>query len=299
MRKLILDNRLNPDEIAGTGPGGRITKADVLRMLEHSPQVRRKFGDAPTEVQITAAPAAAATAEASLARPVQRVRMTRLRARIAERLVEAQHTAAILTTFNEVNMGPVMALRAKYKDAFEKQHGVKLGFMGFFVKACIEALKKYPVINAAIDGADIVYHGFFDLGIAVSTSRGLVVPVLRGADHLTLSEIEKSISDFGKRAEEGRLGLDELSGGTFTISNGGVFGSLLSTPILNPPQSAILGMHRIQNRPVAEGDQVVVRPMMYLALSYDHRIVDGREAVLFLVTVKDMLEDPTRFLLQV
>jgi 2-oxoglutarate dehydrogenase E2 component (dihydrolipoamide succinyltransferase) len=238
-------------------------------------------------------------AEPALGKPEQRVRMTRLRARIAERLLEAQRSAAILTTFNEVNMAPVMGLRAKYKDVFEKQHGVKLGFMGFFVKACIEALKKYPVINASVDGQDIVYHGFFDLGIAVSTSRGLVVPVLRNADRLSLAEIEKSITDFGKRAEEGRLGLDDLTGGTFTLSNGGVFGSLLSTPILNPPQSAILGMHRIQNRPVAEGEQVVVRPMMYLALSYDHRIVDGREAVLFLVTVKDMLEDPTRFLLQV
>jgi 2-oxoglutarate dehydrogenase E2 component (dihydrolipoamide succinyltransferase) len=225
--------------------------------------------------------------------------MTRLRARVAERLVEAQRTAAILTTFNEVNMHAVMTMRAKYKEQFEKQHGVKLGLMSFFVKAAVEALNKFPVVNASVEGEDIVYHGYFDIGIAVSTGRGLIVPILRDADKMSLAEIEAAIADFAARGEEGRLGMEELTGGTFTITNGGVFGSLLSTPILNPPQSAILGMHRIQPRPVAENDQVVIRPVMYLALSYDHRIIDGKDAVLFLVAIKDALEDPSRLLLQI
>jgi len=225
--------------------------------------------------------------------------MTRLRARVAERLVEAQRTAAILTTFNEVNMQPVMELRARHRERFEQEHGVRLGFMSFFVKAAIEALRHFPEVNASIDGHDIVYHGFYDIGIAVGTPRGLVVPVLRDADRLTMAEIESRIRDFGERAQNGRLTLEEITGGTFTITNGGVFGSLLSTPILNPPQAAILGMHKIQERPVAEKGQVVIRPIMYLALSYDHRLIDGREAVQFLVMIKELLEDPARLLLEV
>jgi 2-oxoglutarate dehydrogenase E2 component (dihydrolipoamide succinyltransferase) len=225
--------------------------------------------------------------------------MTRLRARIAERMLEAQRSAAILTTFNEINMQALVDLRHNYKDAFVAQHGVKLGIMGFFVRACAEALRRYPVVNASIDGDEIVYHGYFDIGVAVSTSRGLVVPVLRDADKLSLADIERAIAGFGGRGEEGKLSIDELTGGTFSISNGGTFGSMLSTPILNPPQSAILGLHRIQPRPIAEGDKVVIRPMMYAALSYDHRIIDGREAVLFLVAVKELIEDPTRFFLKV
>ena len=225
--------------------------------------------------------------------------MSRLRARIAERMLEAQRSAAILTTFNEINMQALMDLRRNYRDTFQSQHGVKLGIMGFFVKACAEALKRYPIVNASVDGEDVVYHGYFDIGVAVSTSRGLVVPVLRNADKMSLADIERAIAAFGSKGEEGKLTIDELTGGTFTISNGGVFGSMLSTPILNPPQSAILGLHRIEPRPIAEGDKVAIRPMMYLALSYDHRIIDGREAVLFLVAVKELIEDPTRFILQV
>jgi 2-oxoglutarate dehydrogenase E2 component (dihydrolipoamide succinyltransferase) len=231
-------------------------------------------------------------------RPEQRVPMSRLRQRVAERLVMSQSTAAILTTFNEVNMQPVMDLRNRYKERFEKEHGVKLGFMSFFVKAAVAALKKYPVVNASVDGNDIVYHGFFDVGIAVGSPRGLVVPILRDADQLTFADIEKKIADFGKRAGDGKLGLEELTGGTFSISNGGVFGSMLSTPIINPPQSAILGVHATKDRAVVENGQVVVRPMNYLALSYDHRIIDGREAVLALVTLKEALEDPARLLLE-
>jgi 2-oxoglutarate dehydrogenase E2 component (dihydrolipoamide succinyltransferase) len=225
--------------------------------------------------------------------------MSRLRARIAERMLEAQRSAAILTTFNEINMQALMDLRRNYREPFQAQHGVKLGIMGFFVKACAEALKRYPVVNASIDGDDVVYHGYFDVGVAVSTSRGLVVPVLRNADKMSLADIERAIVALTNKGEESKLTIDELTGGTFTISNGGVFGSMLSTPILNPPQSAILGLHRIEPRPIAEGDKVVIRPMMYLALSYDHRIIDGREAVLFLVAVKELIEDPTRFILQV
>jgi 2-oxoglutarate dehydrogenase E2 component (dihydrolipoamide succinyltransferase) len=230
-------------------------------------------------------------------RPEQRVAMSRLRQRIAERLVQSQSTAAILTTFNEVNMQPVMELRKKYQERFEKEHGVRLGFMSFFVKASVHALKKYPVVNASVDGTDIVYHGYFDVGIAVASPRGLVVPIIRDADQLSLADIEKTIADFGKRAQEGKLSIEELTGGTFSISNGGVFGSMLSTPIINPPQSAILGIHATKERPVVENGQIVIRPMNYLALSYDHRIIDGREAVLSLVAIKDALEDPARMLL--
>lgn len=291
VRKLVTEHHLNPSELSGSGQGGRITKEDVLKHLEKPAS--------PAAVTAPVTPSVAAPAIPAGSRPEQRVPMTRLRTRVAERLVEAQQTAAILTTFNEANMQPVMELRNRYKDKFEKEHGVKLGFMSFFVKAAVAALKKYPVVNASIDGSDIVYHGYYDIGIAVSSPRGLVVPILRDADQLSIAEIEKKIVDFGVRAKDGKLTIDELTGGTFTISNGGVFGSMLSTPILNPPQSAILGMHKTTDRPVAENGQVVIRPMMYLALSYDHRIIDGREAVLSLVAVKEALEDPARMLLQI
>jgi 2-oxoglutarate dehydrogenase E2 component (dihydrolipoamide succinyltransferase) len=299
VRRLLEEHKLSPADVLGSGPGGRITKEDVLRHLAHSPQIASNIGEAPTVVEISepATPAPGTTGIAP--RPITRTKMTRLRARIADRMLEAQRSAAILTTFNEVNMQSLMDLRRNYKDAFQTQHGVKLGIMGFFVKACAEALRRYPIVNASIDGDEIVYHGYFDLGVAVSTSRGLVVPVLRNADRMSLAEIERSIVGFGARGEEGKLSIDELTGGTFTISNGGVFGSMLSTPILNPPQSAILGLHRVQPRPVADGDKVVIRPMMYLALSYDHRIIDGRDAVLFLVAIKELIEDPTRFILRV
>ncbi|HEY5285150.1 MAG TPA: 2-oxoglutarate dehydrogenase complex dihydrolipoyllysine-residue succinyltransferase [Polyangia bacterium] len=298
VRRLLDEHKLSPADVTGSGPRGRVTKEDVLRHLEHSPQLASNIGEAPTVVEISEAPARSA-AGALAARPTTRTKMTRLRARIAERMLEAQRSAAILTTFNEINMQALMDLRRNYKEAFQTQHGVKLGIMGFFVKACAEALRRYPAVNASVDSDDIVYHGYFDIGVAVSTTRGLVVPVLRDADRMSLAEIERSIVGFGARGEEGKLGIDELTGGTFTISNGGVFGSMLSTPILNPPQSAILGLHRVQPRPVAEGDKVVIRPMMYLALSYDHRIIDGREAVLFLVAIKELIEDPTRFILRV
>jgi len=288
LRKLVAEHDLDPAQIAGSGRGGRITKEDVLAKLDQ-PGVT-KFASAPVQI-----PAPAMSGE----RPEQRVPMTRLRARVAERLVQAQQTAAILTTFNEVNMQPVMELRNRYKEKFEKEHGVKLGFMSFFVKAAVAALKKFPVVNASIDASDIVYHGYFDIGIAVGSPRGLVVPVVRDADQLSFAEIEKKIADFGNRARDGKLTIEELTGGTFSISNGGVFGSMMSTPILNPPQSGILGMHKTYDRPVAENGQVVIRPMMYLALSYDHRIVDGRDAVLFLVSIKEALEDPARQLLEV
>ncbi len=303
VRRLIKEHNLNPKEITGHGKDGRITKADVLRHLEHSPHLSRQFGsDTPAVPDTEPAQSAAAApqlSQSSDSRPVTRVKMTRLRARVAERLVQAQQTAAILTTFNEVNMQAVMELRARYKDRFEREHGIKLGFMSFFVKAAVEALARFPVVNASVEGDEIVYHQYFDLGIAVSAPRGLVVPVLRDAEQLSLAEIEAKIADFGARAQEGKLALEELTGGTFTISNGGVFGSLLSTPILNPPQSGILGMHRIQERPVAENGAVVIRPMMYVALSYDHRIIDGREAVQFLVALKEAIEDPARLLLQI
>ncbi|MGA1529538.1 MAG: 2-oxoglutarate dehydrogenase complex dihydrolipoyllysine-residue succinyltransferase [Kiritimatiellia bacterium] len=297
VRKLIIENDLDPKEINGTGRGGRITKADVIRHLEHSPHLATKYGDASVESpaieeMVPAQPAAPAEAIS-----VRRVKMSRLRSRIAQRLVEAQHTAALLTTFNEINMQPIMDLRKKYKDGFEKEHGVKLGFMSFFVRAAVEALKKFPVVNATVEGDDIVYFGHYHIGVAVSSDRGLVVPVIRNAESLSLADIEKAIADFATRAQAGKLDIEELSGGTFTISNGGVFGSLMSTPIVNPPQSGILGMHRIQERPVAENGQVVIRPMMYTALTYDHRIIDGREAVQFLVSIKQNIEDPARLLL--
>lgn len=288
VRKLAAEHDLDPAQIAGSGRGGRVTKEDVLAQLEH-----------PAQPAIASAPVQIPAAALGGARPEQRVPMTRLRARVAERLVQAQQTAAILTTFNEVNMQPVMELRSRYKEKFEKEHGVKLGFMSFFVKAAVAALKKFPAVNASIDGGDIVYHGYFDIGIAVGSPRGLVVPVVRDADMLSFAEIEKQIADFGNRARDGKLTIEELTGGTFSISNGGVFGSMMSTPILNPPQSGILGMHKTYDRPVAENGHVVIRPMMYLALSYDHRIVDGREAVLFLVAIREALEDPARQLLGV
>jgi len=302
-RKLIAERGLSESEIAGSGKGGRITKEDVLNYeaVQGSPEPAEspRPAESPAPVPPVAAPPSPVVEFPAGSRPEKRVTMTRLRARIAERLVEAQQTAAILTTFNEVNMQPVMTLRKKYRDQFEKEFGVRLGFMGFFIKAAVEALKKFPVVNASVDGDDIVYHGFFDIGVAVSSPRGLVVPIIRNADQLGIAEIESQIGQFAERARTGSLAIEEITGGTFTITNGGVFGSLLSTPILNPPQSAILGMHKVQDRPVVEEGQVVVRPMMYLALSYDHRIVDGREAVQFLVTIKEQLEDPARMLLEI
>jgi len=298
-RKLIAEHNLDTGSITGTGKGGRVLKEDVLRVLDETPAPSSpaKPSSAPTTAGkvIPLGNASHSSGE----RPEKRVPMTRLRARIAQRLVEAQHNAAILTTFNEVNMQPVMDLRQKYKDKFEKEHGVRLGFMSFFVKASIEALKQFPEVNASIDGNDIVYHGFFDIGIAVGSPRGLVVPILRNADVLSMAKIESQITDYATKAKDGTLAIEEISGGTFTITNGGIFGSLLSTPILNPPQSGILGMHKIQPRPVVENGEIVIRPMMYLALSYDHRIIDGREAVQFLVTIKELLEDPARILLDI
>ncbi|MFN2348758.1 MAG: 2-oxoglutarate dehydrogenase complex dihydrolipoyllysine-residue succinyltransferase [Thioalkalivibrio sp.] len=297
VRKLVAEHDLEPSAIEGSGRDGRILKEDVLRHVEQQ-------GAAKTSEK-TAAPAPRTEAPAPAAstppgqRAERRVPMTRLRARIAERLLEVQQSAAILTTFNEVNMAPVMDMRARHKEGFEKRHGVRLGFMSFFVRAATEALKRFPEVNASIDGKDIVYHGYFDIGIAVSSPRGLVVPVLRDTDGLSMAEVEKGINELGEKAKSGGLTMEDLTGGTFTISNGGVFGSLLSTPIINPPQSAILGMHTIQERPVAEKGQVLIRPMMYLALSYDHRLVDGREAVQFLVTIKSLLEDPAKLLLDV
>ncbi len=304
VRRLVEEHGLDAAAIEGSGPGGRITKEDVLQHLDGQEQSRTAAREAAPEPASTTAPAERPASQAKPSapageRPERRVPMTRLRQRIAERLVEAQQTAAMLTTFNEVNMGPIMELRKRYKDRLEKAHDTKLGFMSFFVKASVEALKRFPAVNASIDGKDILYHGYHDIGIAVSTERGLVVPVLRDAEHMGFAEIEGTIVDFGQRAQAGKLAIEELTGGTFSITNGGIFGSLLSTPILNPPQSAILGMHKIQERPMAENGQVVIRPMMYLALSYDHRIVDGKEAVSFLVTIKDMLEDPARLLLEV
>ncbi|CAE6815985.1 2-oxoglutarate dehydrogenase complex dihydrolipoyllysine-residue succinyltransferase [Paraburkholderia haematera] len=299
--KLMAEAGLAAGDVAGTGRDGRITKGDVLSAGQAAPAA--KAAPAPAAAPKAAKPSlpdvkAPASAEQWLKdRPEQRVPMSRLRARIAERLLESQQTNAILTTFNEVNMAPVMDLRNKYKDKFEKEHGVKLGFMSFFVKAAVHALKKFPLVNASIDGNDIVYHGYFDIGIAVGSPRGLVVPILRNADQLSLAEIEKKIAEFGQKAKDGKLSIEEMTGGTFSISNGGVFGSMLSTPIINPPQSAILGVHATKERAVVENGQIVIRPMNYLALSYDHRIIDGREAVLSLVAMKDALEDPARLLL--
>ena len=301
-RKLMADEGIHPGDIAGTGRGGRVTKGDVLAAVE----AKREGGTPAVEpVREARAPVSPPVAPPAIklpsnlgARPEQRVPMSRLRQRVAERLVQSQSTAAILTTFNEVNMAAAIDLRNRYKERFEKEHGVKLGFMGFFVKAVIHALKKFPMVNASIDGTDIVYHGYFDIGIAVGSPRGLVVPILRDADQLSIADIESQIADYGKRAQEGKLTVEELTGGTYTISNGGVFGSMLSTPIINPPQSAILGVHATRDRAVVENGQVVVRPMNYLAQSYDHRIIDGREAVLSLVAIKEALEDPARMLLE-
>jgi 2-oxoglutarate dehydrogenase E2 component (dihydrolipoamide succinyltransferase) len=297
--KMMAEAGLTPAQVSGSGRDGRITKGDVAAALATAARA-----PAPQPAPAAARPAlpeVRAPVDLTMLseRPEQRVPMSRLRQRVAERLVQSQSTAAILTTFNEVNMQPVMELRNKFKDRFEKEHGVKLGFMSFFVKAAVAALKKYPVVNASVDGNDIVYHGYFDIGIAVGSPRGLVVPILRDADQMSFADIEKKIGDFGKRAGEGKLALEELTGGTFSISNGGVFGSMLSTPIINPPQSAILGIHATKERPVVENGQIVIRPMNYLALSYDHRIIDGREAVLSLVAMKEALEDPARLLLEV
>jgi len=297
-RKMMAEQNLSAADVAGTGRGGRITKEDVAGATRPSPAQAGQPQAAVAPSAKAPAPAPAVQSPASLgARPEQRVPMSRLRQRVAERLVQSQSTAAILTTFNEVNMAPVIELRNRYKDRFEKEYGVKLGFMGFFVKAAVHALKKFPTVNASIDGTDIIYHGYFDIGIAVGSPRGLVVPILRDADQMPIAEIEKQIADFGKRAQDGKLTVQELTGGTYTISNGGVFGSMLSTPIINPPQSAILGVHATRERPVVENGQIVIRPVNYLAQSYDHRIIDGREAVLSLVAIKEALEDPARMLL--
>ncbi|HEB95018.1 MAG TPA: 2-oxoglutarate dehydrogenase complex dihydrolipoyllysine-residue succinyltransferase [Sedimenticola thiotaurini] len=296
VRRMVKELGIDPREIRGTGKDGRILKSDVTAWLD----AREAAAAEEKEMAAIIPPvdeAARSTIEGE--RPEQRVPMTRLRARIAERLLEAQHNAAILTTFNEVNLQAVNDLRARYRESFEKEHEVRLGFMSFFIKASIEALKRFPAVNASVDGSDIIYHGYYDIGIAVGSPRGLVVPILRDADQLTFAETEKAVRSFGRKAQEGSLSYEELTGGTFTISNGGVYGSMLSTPILNPPQSAILGMHNIQQRPVVENGEIVIRPMMYLALSYDHRIIDGREAVQFLVTIKNVLEDPARLLLQI
>ncbi|MEI6270355.1 MAG: 2-oxoglutarate dehydrogenase complex dihydrolipoyllysine-residue succinyltransferase [Methylococcaceae bacterium] len=305
VRRLIHENTLNPSAITGTGKSGRLTKADVLEHLNKPTPVPVKAENKPPvpspvqQIKTETAKPVEATVIASGLRPEQRVPMTRLRAKVAERLLQAQQNAAMLTTFNEVNMQNVIDLRNQYKTRFEEKHAVKLGFMSFFVKASIEALKRFPAINASIDGNDIIYHGYYDLGIAVSTPRGLIVPVLHDADQLDFAGIEKSIADFGGKARAGTLTYDDLKGGTFTITNGGVFGSMLSTPILNPPQCAILGMHAIKERAVVENGQIVIRPIMYLALSYDHRLVDGREAVQFLVTIKECLEAPAHLLLNI
>jgi 2-oxoglutarate dehydrogenase E2 component (dihydrolipoamide succinyltransferase) len=305
--KLLADNNLSASAVAGTGKDGRVTKGDVLGALAApapkagpvappaAAPAPRAAAPAPAALPSVAAPTGAGFGD----RPEQRVPMSRLRARIAERLVQSQSTNAILTTFNEANMAPVMEMRKKFQDRFEKEHGVKLGFMSFFVKAAVAALKKYPVLNASVDGTDIVYHGYFDIGIAVGSPRGLVVPVLRNADQMSFADVEKKIAEYGQKAKDGKLGIEELTGGTFSISNGGTFGSMLSTPIINPPQSAILGVHATKDRAVVENGQVVVRPINYLAMSYDHRIIDGREAVLGLVAMKEALEDPARLLFDI
>lgn len=292
VRRLMSEHDISPDKVKGSGKDGRLTKDDVVSFIEAN---REKAGK-DTALSKDDEPS---SARAMGMREEKRVPMTRLRAKIAERLVQAQHDAAMLTTFNEVNLQAVMDLRAQYKDSFEKKHGVRLGFMSFFTKAVVEALKRFPAVNASIDGQDIVYHGYYDIGIAVSTDRGLVVPVLRDADQKSMADIEKSINDAANRARQGKLSMDEMQGGTFTITNGGVFGSLLATPIINPPQAGILGMHKIEDRPIVEKGQIVIRPMMYIALSYDHRLIDGKESVQFLVSVKELLEDPARLLLNV
>ncbi|GHC86422.1 dihydrolipoyllysine-residue succinyltransferase component of 2-oxoglutarate dehydrogenase complex [Pseudorhodoferax aquiterrae] len=299
--KLLAENNLSAGDVAGTGKDGRVTKGDVLGAVAGGakPAVAAPVA-IPTGAPKSVLPQVAAPAAQNLGdRPEQRVPMSRLRARVAERLLQSQSTNAILTTFNEVNMAPVMEMRKKFQDQFTKEHGVKIGFMSFFVKAAVHALKKFPVLNASVDGNDIVYHGYFDIGIAVGSPRGLVVPILRNADQMSFAAIEKKIAEFGKKAQEGKLGIEEMTGGTFSISNGGTFGSMLSTPIINPPQSAILGVHATKDRAVVENGQIVIRPMNYLAMSYDHRIIDGREAVLGLVAMKEALEDPSRLLFDI
>ncbi|WP_133130880.1 2-oxoglutarate dehydrogenase complex dihydrolipoyllysine-residue succinyltransferase [Legionella yabuuchiae] len=290
VRRMLAEHDLQPNQIKGTGKDGRITKEDVVAYIESN---RDKAKKSTEEKAKDKAPVSTGVREE------RRVPMSRLRAKIAERLVEAQHNAAMLTTFNEVNLKAVMDIRAQYKDSFEKKHGAKLGFMSFFTKAVVESLKRFPAVNASIDGQDIVYHGYYDIGIAVSTERGLVVPIVRDADQLSMAEIENTIADSATRARQGKLSMDEMQGGTFTITNGGVFGSLLATPIINPPQTGILGMHKIEQRPIVENGEIVIRPMMYLALSYDHRLIDGKDSVQFLVSVKELLEDPARLLLNV
>ncbi|CAN7538871.1 2-oxoglutarate dehydrogenase complex dihydrolipoyllysine-residue succinyltransferase [Acidovorax sp. LjRoot66] len=304
--KLLAENNLSASDVAGSGKDGRVTKGDVLGAVAGGAGGAAKAAVAapsaiPTGVPTKALPQVSAPAgkEDLSGRPEQRVPMSRLRARVAERLLQSQSTNAILTTFNEVNMAPVMDMRKKFQDAFTKEHGVKIGFMSFFVKAAVHALKKYPVLNASVDGNDIVYHGYFDIGIAVGSPRGLVVPILRNADQMSFAEIEKKIAEYGQKAKDGKLGIEEMTGGTFSISNGGTFGSMLSTPIINPPQSAILGVHATKDRAVVENGQIVIRPMNYLAMSYDHRIIDGREAVLGLVAMKEALEDPSRLLFDI
>ncbi|MEO7158959.1 MAG: 2-oxoglutarate dehydrogenase complex dihydrolipoyllysine-residue succinyltransferase [Polaromonas sp.] len=299
--KLMADNKLAAGSVPGTGKDGRVTKGDVLGATAAGATKSVVASAIPTGAPTTSLPKVAAPVKAvDLGeRPEQRVPMSRLRARIAERLLQSQSTNAILTTFNEVNMAPVMEMRKKFQDAFSKEHGVKIGFMSFFVKAAVHALKKYPVLNASVDGNDIVYHGYFDIGIAVGSPRGLVVPILRNADQMSFAEIEKKIAEYGQKAKDGKLGIEEMTGGTFSISNGGTFGSMLSTPIINPPQSAILGVHATKDRAVVENGQIVIRPMNYLAMSYDHRIIDGREAVLGLVAMKEALEDPARLLFDI
>jgi 2-oxoglutarate dehydrogenase E2 component (dihydrolipoamide succinyltransferase) len=299
--KLMADNNLAAGSVPGTGKDGRVTKGDVLGATAGGATKSVAASAIPTGAPTTSLPQVAAPSKAPDLgdRPEQRVPMSRLRARIAERLLQSQSTNAILTTFNEVNMAPVMEMRKRFQEKFEKEHGVKIGFMSFFVKAAVHALKKYPVLNASVDGNDIVYHGYFDIGIAVGSPRGLVVPILRNADQMSFADIEKKIAEYGAKARDGKLGIEEMSGGTFSISNGGVFGSMLSTPIINPPQSAILGVHATKDRAVVENGQIVIRPMNYLAMSYDHRIVDGREAVLGLVAMKEALEDPARLLFDI
>lgn len=299
--KLMADNQLAAGSVPGTGKDGRVTKGDVLSAVASgSAAVAQAPAQIPTGAPTKSLPQVAPPPAPNLGdRPEQRVPMTRLRARVAERLLQSQSTNAILTTFNEVNMAPVMEMRKRFQEKFEKEHGVKIGFMSFFVKAAVHALKKYPILNASVDGNDIVYHGYFDVGIAVGSPRGLVVPILRNADQMSFADIEKKIAEFGNKARDGKLGLDDLTGGTFSISNGGVFGSMMSTPIINPPQSAILGVHATKDRAVVENGQIVIRPMNYLAMSYDHRIIDGREAVLGLVAMKEALEDPARLLFDI
>lgn len=297
VRKLVDEHALDPAAITGTGKGGRLTKGDVLEHIEKQPSAPAPASVPPASAPPPAPPASAPPVPG--ARVDRREPMSRLRSRIAERLKDAQNTAAILTTFNEVNMGPAMAMRSRYKEQFEKVHGVRLGFMSFFAKAAVQALQRFPAVNAYIEGNETVYHDYCDIGVAVGSPRGLVVPILRNVEHMSFADVERQIGVYAQAAKDATLGIEDLTGGTFTISNGGVFGSMLSTPILNPPQSAILGMHKTEQRPVVEDGQIVARPMMYLALSYDHRIVDGREAVLFLVAIKEAIEDPARLLLEV